>query len=208
MHLATHLMLSWTVANIKHLPKRDRGLVTLAGIIPDVDILGFFAGLVMGDKEEALIWHFKFHHVLTHNLFFALLFLAATLTLARQRLITSILSIFSFHLHLLGDLVGSRGPDGYQWPIYYFYPFSVTRGLTWSGQWELNAWPNIVITIVLLCWTIYLAWKNGYSPIEFISPAPDKNFVETLRKRFGQPKFVRTEDARREGGRGMKKRSK
>ncbi len=28
-----------------------------------------------------------------------------------------LLVLFSFHLHLLGDLVGARGPDGDQWPI-------------------------------------------------------------------------------------------
>lgn len=192
MHLASHLMLSWTIANVRKLPKRDRGLVTLAGIIPDVDSLGLFAGMVMGEREGGLSWHFKFHHVLTHNIFFASLFAAVTLTLARQRLITSILSIFSFHLHLLGDLAGSKGPDGYQWPIQYFYPFFQADSLTWSGQWELNAWPNILITIILLGWTIYLTWKNGYSPIEFISPAADKNFVEKIRQRFGQPKFIKT----------------
>lgn len=189
MHLATHLMLGWTIANIKHLEKRDRGLVTLAGIIPDIDAAGFFIILIFGDKEWAWRWHFQYHHVLTHNLFFAFLISLGTFFIARQRLLAAIFSYSSFHLHLLGDLIGSRGPDGYQWPIYYLYPFADSYKLTWGGQWQLNAWPNILITIILIFWTIYLAWERGYSPIEFISSSTDKTFVETLRQRFGQPRL-------------------
>ncbi|MGB9699695.1 MAG: metal-dependent hydrolase [Thermodesulfobacteriota bacterium] len=192
MHLATHLMLGWTVANIKYLERRDRGLVTLGGIIPDVDFVGLFIGLIFKDKDWALHWHTQYHHVLAHNFFFALLISMGTFLIARQHILTAILSFFSFHLHILGDLVGSRGPDGYQWPINYLFPFSDSYQLTWSGQWPLNAWPNIFITIILLFWTIYLAWKRGYSPIEFISASADRNFVEALRKRFGQPEYKRT----------------
>ncbi len=192
MHLATHLMLGWTVANIKHLEKRDRGLVTLAGIIPDVDAAGFFIILIFGDREWAFRWHAQYHHVLTHNLFFAFLISISTLFLARQRVLTAILSYVSFHLHLLGDLVGSLGPDGYHWPIHYLFPFSDSYQLTWSGQWQLHAWPNILITIILLFWTIYLAWERGYSPVELISSSAERSFVEALRTRFGRPKFKRT----------------
>lgn len=187
MHLATHLMLGWTVANIKPVDKRDRGLITLSGIIPEVEALGFFIILIMGDRDGAFRWYTQYHHVLAHNLFAALLIFMSTFLLARQRILTAILSFGSFHLHILGDLGGSRGPDGYQWPIYYLFPFADSYQLTWSGQWPLNAWPNILITIILLSWTIYLAWDKGYSPMEFISPAVDRNFVEMLRKRFGQP---------------------
>jgi hypothetical protein len=48
----------------------------------------------------------------------------------------------------IGDLVGSRGPAGYQWPIPYLLPFSNSWHWTWKGQWALNAWPNILITII------------------------------------------------------------
>jgi len=90
----------------------------------------------------------------------------------------------AFHLHLLGDLVGSRGPDGYQWPIPYLYPFSAQWTLAWPGQWELNAWPNILITALVLGITLYLAWKRGCSPLEMVSLKADAAFVTGLRKRF------------------------
>ena len=36
----THLLASWTVASIPKLEKRDRAIITLAGISPDIDGLG------------------------------------------------------------------------------------------------------------------------------------------------------------------------
>ena len=52
------------------------------------------------------------------------------------------LAALSFHLHLLGDIIGAKGPEGYQWPIPYFQPFSNSLQITWEGQWAINAWPN------------------------------------------------------------------
>ena len=100
---------------------------------------------------------------------------------------TVLLALAAFHLHLLGDLVGSKGPEGYQWPIPYLLPFSDRWQITWNGQWELNAWPNILLTAIFLVVTIYLACKRGYSPLELISKRLDDAFVAALRKRFSVP---------------------
>jgi hypothetical protein len=55
----------------------------------------------------------------------------------------------------------------------------------WNGlEWELNAWPNFVITGAALLATLFLAWKRGYSPLEMFSARADKAFVETLWSRF------------------------
>ncbi|HZV01819.1 MAG TPA: hypothetical protein VFF73_34220, partial [Planctomycetota bacterium] len=56
------------------------------------------------------------------------------------------------------------------------------------GQWELNAWPNMVITAVLLLLALVLAWRRGFSPLEMLSSRADGLLVETLRKRFGAPR--------------------
>ena len=101
--------------------------------------------------------------------------------------LSAVLAFVVFHLHLLADFVGSKGPDGYEWPIPYFYPFSREIELTWSGQWALNAWPNIVFTIALLAVTIYLAWRRGFSVLEVASSRADVGFVAALRRRFGEP---------------------
>jgi hypothetical protein len=90
----------------------------------------------------------------------------------------------SFHLHLMADLLGARGPDGDQWPIPYLLPFSNQWQLTWSGQWALNAWPNFAITGTLIAVTIWLARRRGFSPLELFSRRADAVFVSTLRRRF------------------------
>jgi inner membrane protein len=93
------------------------------------------------------------------------------------------LALVSFHLHLIEDLAGSRGPDGYQWPIPYLKPFSSALQLTWQGQWGLNAWQNVVITATLLIATFWLAWRHGFSPLEMVSSKADAAFVGVLRRR-------------------------
>lgn len=103
---------------------------------------------------------------------------------ARNRVKVALLVFAGVHLHLLEDIAGSRGPDGYQWPIPYLYPFSDSVAIAWDGQWALNAWQNITITIVLLVATFVLAWSRGYSPVGLFSQRADAAFVATLRRRL------------------------
>jgi hypothetical protein len=63
-------------------------------------------------------------------------------------------------------------------------PFSSALELTWNGQWTLNSWPNVVITVALLLATLWLAWRRGFSPLEMISEKADAVFVAALRQRF------------------------
>ena len=184
MSPVTHLLIGWVVANTADLSRKERAAVTIAGIVPDIDGFGAIAETLTRKSDQPLLWFSKYHHVLTHNLGCALLVAGVSFMVATRRWKTAALAFLSFHLHLLGDLIGGRGPDGYQWPIPYLLPFSDAWRWTWQGQWALNAWPNFVITIVILCLTFYLAWKRGYSPVEIISPSADRAFVETLRNRF------------------------
>jgi inner membrane protein len=98
--------------------------------------------------------------------------------------LTAFLVFISFHLHLLCDLIGARGPDGDQWPIPYLQPLSNALQLTWHGQWALNAWQNFVITGFLLLATFWIAWKQGNSPLELVSESANRSFTEALRDRF------------------------
>jgi membrane-bound metal-dependent hydrolase YbcI (DUF457 family) len=136
-------------------------LVTLAGVVPDIDGLGIVAEYLTRNSRHPLEWFSAYHHSL-HSLPFAFVVAAVTFALATQRWKTASLAFLSFHIHLLEDLVGSRGPDGYQWPIPYLMPFSRACELTWRGQWMLNSWPNFAITISLLLVIFYLAWKRGF----------------------------------------------
>jgi hypothetical protein len=187
MQPITHFLASWTVASIPRLESRDRIIITLAGISPDVDGVGLVVELATEHTQQPLLWWSKYHHVIGHNLIFGIVISLTAAAIAKRRLLTAALVLFVFHLHLFCDLIGSRGPEGYQWPIPYFYPFLQNIALSWSGQWALNAWPNILFTIILMMITFYLAWKKGFSPLEIISKRANRVFVDTFRQRFGKP---------------------
>ena len=184
MNPASHLLISWCVANTAEISRRDRILVTLCGVVPDFDGAGIIAELLTENSATPLIWYSKYHHVLGHNLLLSLVLVMVVFWFGVRRWITAALAFLALHLHLLGDLVGSRGPDGYQWPIPYLYPFSADWTLAWPGQWELNAWPNITITALVRGITRELAWTRGRSPLEIVSLKADMAFVNGLRKRF------------------------
>jgi len=151
--------------------------------VPDVDGLGILAEVLTRHSSHPLLWFSRYHHSL-HNLTFAMAITCLALVLAEQKWKTAALCFLGFHLHLLEDLLGSRGPDGDQWPIPYLAPFSSAANLTWRGQWTLNAWPNFAVTLALLAATFYLAWSRGYSPLEMLTNRADREFVAALRQRF------------------------
>ena len=183
----THLLVGWAAASTACLDRRDRALVTLAGVAPDLDGLGIVADLATAGSSNPTDWWGSYHHVLGHNLGGVLLAMMLAYAAGKRRAVTAFLVCVAFHLHLLGDVVGSRGPDGYQWPIPYLLPFSDSWQLVWSGQWALNAWPNFALTAALLAVTLYLAWRRGHSPLELVLARVDRAFVVALRNRFGTP---------------------
>jgi len=183
MSPVTHFLSGWVLANCARLERRDRAIVTFACVVPDVDGLGILAELVTRNSTHPLLWFTLYHHSL-HNLAFALLVTAIAFSLAQRRWVTGSLAFLGFHLHLFEDVLGSRGPDGYSWPIPYLSPFSNALDLSWDGQWRLDAWPNILLTMGLLMTTMWLAWRRGFSPLEMISEKVDVTFVRALRQRF------------------------
>jgi len=185
MSPVTHFLTGWVFANCARLDRRDRTLVTLASVAPDIDGLGIIPELLTRNSSHPLLW-FSFYHHSLHTLIFALATAVVFSVLAQQKWKTGVLAFVSFHLHLLEDVAGSRGPDGYQWPIPYLKPFSSAVELTWRGQWALSAWPNIAITSALLFTTLWLAWRRGFSPLGIVSEKADAVFVGALRKRFSK----------------------
>ena len=185
MNPITHLLVSWIIADSSDLEKRDRAVVTLSGIVPDIDSLGIIAEQWTKGSEHPLLWWSDYHHVLGHNIGFGALAAVVALIVSKKKWKTMGLALVCFHLHLLGDIVGAKGPDGFQWPIPYFLPFSSVVQLAWKHQWEINAWPNVAITIAALTVTFYCAWKRGYSVLEIFSKKADRVFVSALQNRFG-----------------------
>jgi inner membrane protein len=181
----THFFMGWAVANsAPSLTKRERAVVTWASVVPDLDGLGIIAEQLTRNSSRPLAWWSDYHHVLAHNLGFALVVGVVAAIVARHRVTTSLLALVSLHLHLLGDLAGARGPDGDSWPIPYLLPFSAQPQLTWAHQWALNSWPNLVITAALIGWAVVLARKRGFSPLELFSQKADTSFVRAVRNRF------------------------
>ena len=190
MNPATHFFLGWLVANGAAISRRDRALVTAASIVPDLDGLGLVVDLISGDTSHGYYWFTRFHHVVGHNALFGLALTAAVFAAAKRKWTTALLCLVGFHVHLLGDLVGSKGPEDSYWTIPYLWPFSY-REWVWQGQWLLNAWPNVLITAVAIALTGYLAWRRGFSPVGLFSPRADRAVVGALRGRFGEPKGMR-----------------
>ena len=183
MSPVTHFLTGWVVAATAQLERRDRTLVTLSAVVPDVDGLGIIPEVLTRNTSHPVLWFSQYHHVL-HTLCFAVAVAALGGFVARQSWKTAALCFVAFHLHLLEDVLGSRGPDGDQWPIFYLAPISSSVALSWGGQWALNAWPNFLITFALLLATLYLAWRKGFSPVKIFSIRADHAFVSALRCRF------------------------
>src|SRR5258708_2385215 len=206
MSPVTHFFTGWLLAAASQngktsgLSRREKTLVVAAAVAPDIDGLGAIPELLTRHSAHPLLWFTRYHHSL-HTLAFALavtfvaFLLSASANHANRQVVqdqrisarpwtTALLVFLSFHLHLLCDLVGARGPDGDQWPIPYLLPFSNALQLTWYGQSALNAWQNFVITGFLLLATFWIAWKYGSSPVELVSDKWNHKLVEALRSRF------------------------
>ena len=186
MNPITHFLASWAAADAARLEARDRTLVAFCGVAPDLDGLGVVvdgANRLLGRPDS---WYFgQYHHALLHGLPAALLIPALASVLARDRLRVFVIGVLVVHLHFLCDLVGSRGPGADDiWPLPYFAPLSDRFTLQWSGQWPLNAWPNIAFTVGLLGYAFYRACTAGYSPVGVFSAAGDRAFVAAVQQRW------------------------
>jgi len=180
----THLLASWVIAAKTTDNPRDCRLVTLAGVLPDLDGLGLLvdgAAYVLGYKRTQFYLHY--HHYLLHGALGGALIALAMAGFARRPIRVLLLSPVVFHLHLLCDFVGSRGPDPVDlWPIFYFGPFDKDPMWIWQGQWPLDAWRNRILTLVLFFWALWLALPRGYSFVGVFNRRLDGVLVGVLRK--------------------------
>jgi hypothetical protein len=207
MSPVTHFFAGWLLASVSPngrattLTRREKALVVAAAVAPDIDGIGIIPELLTRNTSHPLLWFSQYHHSL-HTLAFALLCTFVAYIIAGPLMgftfgpaiqgrrspshpgLTAFLVFISFHLHLLCDLIGARGPDGDQWPIPYLKPFSNAVQLTWHGQWALNAWQNFAITGFLLLATFWIAWKYAASPLELVSQPANRTLTRTLRQRF------------------------
>ena len=181
----THLLASWVVAVNATDNPRDCRVVALAGLAPDLDGLGLVIDMVRNAVNHTESFHYyqMYHHSLLHGLPGAVVVAGLAATFARRHLRVGLLVLLTFHLHLLCDLLGSRGPEpGDLWPIFYLAPFSNSPMWLWRGQWRLDGWQNQLITFALLFWMAGIALKRGESVVRIFNQRADRVFVAALRK--------------------------
>ncbi len=169
MNPIVHAELSWLGAQ-RLTDRRDRLLVTLAGVLPDLDGLTLLAGQDL---------YGQWHHVLTHGFVSALVIAGVLAAFARRKAMVFGLGLAAFHLHLFCDLLGS-GPG---WPLFYFWPFNREQWF-WSGQWDLASWQNGLIGLGATLAVLACALPYGRTAVELFSLQADGKVVAALRQRF------------------------
>ena len=182
MSPSTHLLLSWLVAANIGKNRHERMLLTVSGVAADFDGAGLLIDIAAPIFGQHTNFWFAYHHR-GHSIWGALLVCAAVGIAAKtNKLKLAFTAIFLFHLHILCDLIGSKGPDGYQWPIAYFYPVYPDLLLTVSWQWVLNSWQNILFSILLIFFVVKKSLAINTSPFEIVSIKLDQTFIKMIKK--------------------------
>ncbi len=176
----THLLISWSCANVAKCSARDRFLITMGGVAPDLDGLGYFVDYIDSSSHTFC----KYHHIFGHNIGACIFFLIITFIFADKKILSVLFVALTFHIHMICDVMGGRGPDEYQWPIPYLLPFSDAWNWTWSGQWYLHAWQNSVAYAFFLSITFFIAFKKKISPVELISKKWDTAVMQSFKSIF------------------------
>lgn len=180
----THFLVGWAALERALPARRDKALVTLAGLAPDLDGIGIVVDFATRSPGlSATNYYQDYHRLLGHGLPAVLVIALFVFACARQRGRAALLAIVAVHLHFLCDLLGSRGngPDDI-WGIWYFAPITTRYEIAWAGQWPLVGWQNMLITAILIGFVLNRACRLGYSPLALASSRIDGEVVETLRR--------------------------
>lgn len=155
--------------------QRERNLVALSSIAPDLDGLGIIVDKISGHTN----YYLQYHHYLGHSFFSAIAIATIAAIIANaQKFKVWCLAFAVVHIHIICDIAGSKSPDGYQWHIYYLYPLNVDYGITWKYQWELNAWQNMVVMFFLILGSAYYA---NFKKITFLEVFSSRLNDEAIR---------------------------
>ena len=84
MSPVTHFLVGWMVANTGGLNRRERAVVSVAGVIPDIDGLGAIPEVLTRNTSHPLTWFSDYHHTF-HNLTFAVVVASISFALATRR---------------------------------------------------------------------------------------------------------------------------
>lgn len=179
MNPLAHGELAWLALAQPFAGRRERALITWAGVLPDLDGLTLLA-LPFDHGAAYETWH----HVATHSLWSGLLCGAVLGAVATKgsRLATGAACFAAFHLHLLCDLMGS----GAEWPIHWLWPLGELLVPPFSWGWELSSWQNALVFVLGLVATAVLGITKGRTWVEAVSATADAHVVATFRKWAGR----------------------
>ena len=185
MSPVVHLMGSWLVGSVAAKNSRDRQLVALAGIIPDLDGFGMIVDVtrsIISDQPNTFQFYARYHHVLCHGWPAAIVLCGLLTFFARERWRTFGFCLVTFHLHLLCDLLGSRGPSPSDlWPICYSEPVFRYPIWFWKNQWKLDGWQNQLVFLAIFIISLKRAISSSSSVVEIFSNRADHVFIKVLR---------------------------
>lgn len=180
----THLLASWVIAAKTTDNPRDTRLVALAGLIPDADGMGLAVDLFRDPSlQRGAFYYQEYHHWLAHGIAGGIVISMLLACFARRRLRVFLLAMLVFHLHLLCDLLGSRGETVNDlWPIFYLGPFTRNPMWMWTHQWALDGWQNRIIGCGLFIVSLQMAINLGHSFVGVFNRRLDAVVVRTLQK--------------------------
>lgn len=169
MWVVGHGQVGWFLARGARLTARDRKLVTVAAMLPDLDGLSILGGYDL---------YYSGHHVWLHNLWAALAFSIGAAALGSRRGIVFVLSLLAVALHVLSDGFGllALAP---LWPAsnWVFWPNDERYWVAAIGE---------VLVPALLLWAqVALARREGISILELLPARAEEWLRHRWRERFG-----------------------
>lgn len=169
MWVVGHGQVGWFLARGCGLEARDRKLVTVAAMLPDLDGLSILGGYDL---------YFRAHHVWLHSVFGALAFAAGAAVLARRKAAVAGLAFLGVALHVLSDGVGLLA-------VFPLWPMS--RRVFWPNgeSFAIAAVGEILVPAALLAAQLALARREGISILELLPPRAEGWLRRRWRDRFG-----------------------
>ena len=168
MHIQSHIMSGWCIANCFSLTAKERFLAMLAATLPDLDGVTYVLG------AEA---YWATHHVYGHNLLYGVVLAGILTAFCSHRWSCFLLFTGLIHLHFVMDLLGS----GEGWTIPYFLPFH-PHEFSWRFGWEFDSVQNKVAGLLLLLWCVWIAVYRKRTPLEYLMPKLDAQLAEAAQK--------------------------
>ena len=168
MNSGLHLAAGWLVAEAFGLDYKNRRVVAISGVAPDLDGLAIFGGF------EAFR---RYHHFVFHNLLAAAVFVAIVALLCR-RLRTTIAASLALLLHLACDLLASH------WSLYPLEPFCNLRlNMTdFLPYWVVVYLIQGAGTVLILALVFAVAWRRERTFLEVFIKRGDLLVVRWFRE--------------------------